>query len=102
MASFLMMNLDTWNGLSSDQQAAVDELSGQKLSLAVGEFYDSSSLAAGEKNAETGIIKIMLDDAQLDQWKEATSSVVDDWATANASSFDASAMYQRMLELAGR
>ncbi len=101
LASFLVMNSDTWNGLSSDQQAAVDELSGQKLSLAVGEFYDRSSLTAGEENAEAGIIKIMLDDAQLDQWKEATRIVVDDWVDANVSAFDASSMYHRMLELAG-
>ena len=41
----------------------------------------------------------MLDDDQLEEWKQATRGVVDDWVDSNPG-FDAQAMYQRMLELA--
>ncbi len=41
----------------------------------------------------------MLDYDQLEERKQATSSVVDDWVGSN-SAFDARAMYERMLELA--
>ena len=102
VASFLVMNLDTWNSLSSDQQAAIDELSGKKLSHAAGEFYDRTSLVAAEENTEAGIVKIVLDDVQLDEWREATRSVIDDWVAANDSTFNASDMYRRMLELAAK
>ena len=99
LASFLVMNLDAWNNLSEDQQAAIEDLSGKKLSNAAAMFFDRGSLTAAERNAEAGIIKVLLDDDQLDQWKEATSSVVDDWVAANSGEFDAHAMYQRMLDL---
>lgn len=101
VASFLVMNLDTWDSLSQEQQAAVEELSGEKLSQAAAKFYDEGNAAAAGVNAAAGIINVQLDDAQLDQWREATSSVVDDWINDNSGAFDAAAMHQRMLELAG-
>ena len=99
LASFLVMNLDAWNSLSQDQQAAIEDLSGKKVSDAAAMFFDRGSFIAAERNAEAGIIKVLLDDDQLDQWKEATSSVVGDWVTANSGEFDAHSMYQRMLDL---
>ena len=99
LASFLVMNLDAWNSLSQDQQAAIEDLSGKRVSDAAAMFFDRESLTAAERNAEAGIIKVLLDDDELDQWKEATTSVVDDWVTANSGEFDAHAMYQRMLDL---
>lgn len=100
VASLLAMNLDTWNSLSEEQQAAVEELSGEKLSLAAAAHYDEGNAAAAEANAAAGIITVQLDDTQLDQWREATSGVVDDWINDNSGAFDSAAMYQRMLELA--
>ncbi len=98
LASFLVMNLDTWNSLSPDQQTAIDELSARTLSDAVAGFYDRAGIPAAQENTEAGIVKIVLDDDQLDEWKQATRSVVDDWV--NNNSFDARSMYERMLELA--
>ena len=100
LASFLVMNLDAWNALSQTQQAAVEDLSGKEVSDAAAKFYNRASSTAAERNAEAGIIKIVLDDRQLDQWNEATRSVVDDWVTDNSGDFDANAIYRRMLELA--
>jgi len=100
VAGFLVMNLDTWDSLSEEQQAAVEELSGEKLSQAAARYYDEGSAAAAEVNAAAGIINVQLDDAQLDQWRAATSGVVDNWINDNSGAFDSTAMYQRMLELA--
>ena len=99
VASFLVMNLDTWGSLSEEQQAAVEELSGAQLSQAAAKYYDEGNAAAARENAAAGIIEVQLDDAQLDQWRGATRSVVDDWIKDNSGAFDAAAMYQRMLEL---
>lgn len=100
LASFVVMNLDVWNSMSQNHQDAIEELSGQTLSRSVSMFYDNASSTAAEKNAEAGIKLVRLDDEQLDQWKEATRVVVDDWTNENSSDFDARAMYRRMLELA--
>ena len=99
LASFLVMNLDTWNGLSPDQQAAIDDVSARTVSASAAGFYDRGSITAARQNAEAGIVKIQLDDDQLEGWKQATRSVVDDWIDSNPG-FDARGMYERMLELA--
>jgi TRAP-type C4-dicarboxylate transport system substrate-binding protein len=97
---FLAMNLDACNGLSPGQQTAIDELSGRQVSDDVAMFYDTASAAAAERNAAAGIVKIRLDDAQLEEWQEATRDVVEDWIADNGGDFEARAMYERMLELA--
>ena len=99
LASFLVMNLDTWNGLSPDQQTAIDDVSARTVSDAAARFYDRAGITAARHNSEAGIVKIVLDDEQLEEWKRATASVVDDWVAHNPG-FDARAMYERMLELA--
>ena len=100
LASFMVMNLDAWNSLSTDQQAAMEGLSGKKVSEAVAMFYDDWSATAAEENAAAGITKVLLEDSELERWKEATRGIVDDWVTANSGKFDGRAMYLRMLELA--
>ena len=99
LAGFLVMNLDTWNSLSPDQQAAIDDVSIRTVSDAAAGFYDRASITAARQNADAGIVKVRLGDAQLEEWKQATISVVDGWVGDN-SAFDARAMYERMLELA--
>ena len=101
VASFLVMNLDTWGSLSEEQQAAVEELSGAQLSQAAAKYYDEGNAAAAGENAAAGIIEVQLDDDQLDQWRGATRGVVDDWINDNSGTFDSATIYQRMLELAG-
>lgn len=98
LAGFLVMNLDTWNDLSPDQQAAIDDVSIRTVSDAAAGFYDRASITAAQQHAEAGIVKIRLDDDQLEEWKQAAGSVVDDWVGDNTG-FDARAMYERMLEL---
>lgn len=100
VAGFLVMNLETWDGLSEEQQAAVEALSGEKLSQSAAKYYDEGNAAAAEVNATAGIIEVQLDDDQLNQWRAATRSVVDDWINDNGGAFDSDAMYQRMLALA--
>ncbi|WP_420612088.1 TRAP transporter substrate-binding protein [Candidatus Spongiisocius sp.] len=99
LAGFLVMNLDTWDSLSPDQQAAIDDVSLRTVSAAAAGLYDRAGITAAQENAEAGIVKVRLDDDQLEEWKQATRSVVDDWVDGN-SGFDARAMYERMLELA--
>ena len=99
-ASFLVMNLDSWNSLSEDQRAAIDELSGMELSHAAATFYDGADAAAASGNVESGITSARLDGAELDRWREAAGSVVEDWIAVHAGDFDARAMYERMLDLA--
>ena len=87
-ASFLVMNIDAWNSLSGDQRAAIDELSGLELSHAAATFYDNADAADALRNVESGITTARLDDVELDRWREASRSVVEDWIAVNAGDFD--------------
>ncbi|MDH3679777.1 MAG: TRAP transporter substrate-binding protein [Acidimicrobiia bacterium] len=98
-AQFLVMNLDTWNSLSPAQQAAVEEISGRNLSTNAAVVYDGAYDAAAARVVESGIEKVQLSDAELDRWKEATQSVIDDWISSNSADFPTQEMYDRMLEL---
>lgn len=51
---FLVGNQDTWESLTPEQQAAVDEISGRELSLAGTTAYDGARVAAYELFAEDG------------------------------------------------
>ena len=99
-ASFLVMNQDLWDSLSVSQQRAIERLSGREVSLAAAEAYDAASSAVAERYPQAGINKIVLDDAELAAWREATQSVVDSWIGRHASDFPAREIYDRMLELA--
>ena len=99
-ASFLAMNQDLWDSLSVSQQRAIERLSGREVSLAAAGAYDTASSAVAERFPQAGINKVVLDDAQLAAWREATQSVVDEWIGQHASEFPAREIYDRMLELA--
>lgn len=99
-ASFLAMNLDVWESLSVSQQQAIDRLSGQTVSLAAAGAYDAAASGVAERYPEVGINKILLDDAQLAQWRDTTQSVVDAWIAEHSAQFPARELYDRMLEIA--
>lgn len=99
-ASFLAMNQDLWDSLSASQQRAIERLSGRTVSLAAAGAYDAASQAVDERYPQAGINKVVLDDAELASWREATQSVVDRWIGRHAADFPAQEMYDRMLELA--
>ena len=99
-ASFLAMNLNVWEGLSVSQQQAIERLSGRTVSLAAAGAYDDAASAVAKRYPEAGINKILLDDVQLAQWRDATQSVVDAWIAKHTSQFPARDLYDRMLEIA--
>ncbi|WP_419929281.1 TRAP transporter substrate-binding protein [Candidatus Poriferisocius sp.] len=99
-ASFLAMNQDLWDSLSVSQQRAIERLSGRAVSLAAAGAYDAASQAVDERYPQAGINKVVLDDADLATWREATQSVVDRWIGRHAADFPAREIYDRMLELA--
>lgn len=45
---FLLMNQDSWNRLTAEQQAAIDSITGQTLSVQATEAYQRTALAARE------------------------------------------------------
>jgi TRAP-type C4-dicarboxylate transport system substrate-binding protein len=75
-AFYLIMNTDTWNGLSDQQKAWVDEASGFDLSMSGAEGF----AAAGERGlklaAENGLEVIELDGAAKQGFLDASQPAI--------------------------
>ncbi|AJY45663.1 TRAP transporter substrate-binding protein [Martelella endophytica] len=73
---FVVMNKDTWNGLTPEDQEAIDSVSGEALARLAGQAWDAADKAGYE--AMQG--KVTFHDAtpeQVAEIKEKTQSVVD-------------------------
>lgn len=74
-ASFLVMNNSAWEGLSTDQQDAIDKYAGRKLSMANAEAYDAEQKKARSALADEGVSIAQLEGAERDRWQAAADSV---------------------------
>lgn len=73
---FLVGNRDSWDGLSAEQQAALEEISGRDLSMAGTTAYDGARVAAYELFAEddtTDVIELSAEESA--RWLEALTPV---------------------------
>lgn len=99
-AHFLAVNQTSWDQLSDEQQAAIDEVAGRTFSLRAAEVYDEEYEQVQASLADEGIEVVELDDAELDRWRQAGQVVVDGWiADREAEGAPGQEMYDRLTEL---
>lgn len=60
---FMVMDEDTWNGLSDEDKAAIESVSGEALARRAGRAWDAADAAGMEKMAAEGIEIITADEA---------------------------------------
>ncbi|NND14070.1 MAG: TRAP transporter substrate-binding protein [Acidimicrobiia bacterium] len=98
-AQYLTMNLDSWNSLTPDAQAVVEELA-RESSFTSAQVYDDAYVAVSAIAEEEGIVKYDLPEDELDRWKAVGQEVTDAWiAEREAEGIPAQAMYDRMQEI---
>lgn len=99
---FLAMNQGVWDGLSDSQQEAIMSVSGRDLSMRAAEVYDADHAEVLEMYEEWGMDVQLVDDVDVDVWRDAAQPVIDDWiADREADGQPGQAMFDRMQELAG-
>lgn len=99
--AFLVMNQDTWDQLSAEDQALLEEVAGEELSLRVARAYDGAYDAADERVTGAGIEVTEFDSADLEVWRDAASGVVEEWIDEREQEgLPAREIYERLLELA--
>ncbi|XWN32456.1 MAG: TRAP transporter substrate-binding protein [Devosia sp.] len=72
---FMIMNEDTWNGLSDEDKAAIDTVSGVALARMAGKAWDAADAAGFEKMADSGLEVTEASDAFTAEIKDALSGV---------------------------
>lgn len=76
----LVMNQQTWDGLSPEQRQALDELSGPDLSRQLAsEHVAQAEDVAQNYWPEHGVESVELSEAEFDRWREAVQPVYDQW-----------------------
>lgn len=99
-AMFLVANQSTWDSLSPEQQAAIDELSGREFSMRAAQAYDSDSEANQQKIDEAGIEMTELSGDELERWQEVGRRVAEKWVQEREDAGQpGQAMYDRLQEL---
>ena len=77
------MNLKAWSSLPPDIQKIVDELSGSRISMKIGETFDNSAKEGLEQALMKGDKRYTLPEAERTVFVEKTRPIVDQWL-ANA------------------
>lgn len=101
-SQFLTINQGAWDGLSPEQQAAIDEIAGRTLSLQAAAAYDDEYQFVADKLADEGIELTVLEGDELERFQDAGDAVVEAWIAAReAEGLPGQEMYDRLTELAG-
>jgi TRAP-type C4-dicarboxylate transport system substrate-binding protein len=96
---YLVINLDTWNSLTSDTQAVMESLA-REYSVTAGEVYDGLYTAVTEIALEQGVEELELSEDELARWHEVGEQVASDWiAEREAQGVPAQEMFDRMQDI---
>ncbi len=74
-AFYLVMNKQSWDGLTPEEQGWVDAASGLELSRSGGQGYDAAGKRGLKAAAESGVEIIELSDAERDKFNEVSQPV---------------------------
>lgn len=79
---FAVMNKDSWNQISSEDQQAIQEIlgeNGEKAAMLSAEVYDAEGNHGWEVAEEAGIEVYELSDKEKAEWREVLEPMVEEW-----------------------
>jgi len=78
----VIMNHDSYNALSDEERAALDELSGEHLSRFLGSVQNDMRTEFDEDLVGSGDLTVNeLSEAEMARWREAISPVIEEWVS---------------------
>ena len=94
------MNQDAYDAMPEDLQAIIDANSGVEFSGFAGRVMQDYDAPAREAAEDRGNYIITLDEASVEEWREASASIEDTWlAEAETAGIDGAALLARAQEL---
>lgn len=76
---YAVMNQDTWDNLSEEDQEVIDNLTGEEAALKAAEVYDADGEKGWEQVKEEDIEIYELDDQEKEELEEEFQPMYDDW-----------------------
>ncbi len=100
---YATMNENSWNSLGDDDQLAINELIGEKMSMKAGALYDQAGKKAVEKAKEKGIEIYELSDEELVEWRALIDPTIEKWIDKlEKRGLPGQAIYDRAVELSAK
>lgn len=91
-SQYLFMNERVWNGISEEDRAAIEAISGEMVARTFGEKWQEAEDNAIEKLKEAGLKTYLLEGEELDELKNRLAFIEEDWIeTANKKGIDGKA-----------
>lgn len=75
----VVINENTWNQITPEDQAVIEDLMGEEMALLAGETYDKDGDEGWAAAEEAGIDIYELSDEELEEWEKPLQSVADEW-----------------------
>ena len=89
---FLVMNEDMWNGVSAQDQAAIEGVSGEAFAQLAGQRWDSADADGAQTIIDSGIVRYSASDEIVAALQTLAAGYEADWATSVADAgFDGAA-----------
>ncbi|MET3695762.1 TRAP-type C4-dicarboxylate transport system substrate-binding protein [Bacillus oleivorans] len=76
---YVVMNKASWDKISPEDQAIIEEMIGEPMAKQAGEAFDTQKEEAEKKAKEMGIEFISLSEDELNKFKEASKGVTEQW-----------------------
>ncbi|GAE26574.1 TRAP transporter solute receptor [Halalkalibacter wakoensis JCM 9140] len=97
---YTMMNKNSWDRISADDQAIIEEMIGEPMARTAGAAFDYQEEQARNKAEEEGIEFFELDEAELARFQEAAEVVTEEWlANMESKGIDGQAILDEALRL---
>lgn len=97
---YMLMNKDSWDKISAEDQAIIEELIGEPMARKAGEAFDYQQQEAQKESLEAGIEFIELEESELQKFKDASQGVTEEWLSAmEGKGVDGQAIYDAVIEL---
>ncbi|MUK90818.1 TRAP transporter substrate-binding protein [Ornithinibacillus sp. L9] len=100
---FVVMNKDAFNSLSEEDQATIQELTGEKMANKTGEVFDQFGNEAVEQAKEKGVEIYELTEDELAEWSEYINPTIENWIhNVEEKGLPGQEVYDRAVELSGK
>ncbi|MEK3934677.1 TRAP transporter substrate-binding protein [Sporosarcina sp. FSL W7-1349] len=100
---YATMNENTWDSLGEENQTAIRELTGEKLSMKAAALHDQSGRDAVEQAKEKGVEIYELSEEELDEWKVLINPTIEKWIEkVEGRGLPGQAIYDRAVELSAQ
>ena len=83
---FVVMNRRTWDGLSEEDKAAIDSVSGEAMARLAGQAWDAADAAGTKVMSDKGVALSQADAAMTAELEEKLAGIEQDFLDAAAKS----------------